>query len=71
MASFGCQGCHKIKGEGGAIGPELSHVVANKGIAFVLKKLTNPKFNNSASPMPKFPMTDADKKAIADFLAKP
>ena len=70
VASFGCQGCHKINGTGGALGPNLAGVVKNKGEAFVLKKLTDPKFNNPASAMPKFPMTAADKKAIADFLAK-
>jgi len=70
VAAFGCQGCHNINGTGGALGPNLAGVIGRKGEAFVLKKLTNPKFNNQASAMPKFPMTNADKKAIADFLAK-
>ena len=70
IAAFGCQGCHNINGTGGALGPNLAGVINNKGEAFVLKKLTNPKFNNPASAMPRFPMTNADKKAIADFLSK-
>jgi len=70
VAAFGCQGCHNINGTGGALGPNLAGVIGRKGEAFVLKKLTDPKFNNQASAMPKFPMTNADKKAIADFLAK-
>ncbi len=70
VAQFGCQGCHKINGEGGALGPELSGIVARKGQEFVLKKLTNPKFNNAASAMPKFPMTAADKQAIIDYLSQ-
>jgi mono/diheme cytochrome c family protein len=70
VAAFGCQGCHKINGTGGSLGPDLSGVVNTKGEAFILKKLTNPKFNNSASAMPQFPMTEADKKAILNFLAK-
>lgn len=68
VAAFGCQGCHTIKGEGGALGPNLDKVIATKGEAFVLKKLTNPKFNNAASAMPKYPMSDADKQAIINFL---
>jgi len=68
VAAFGCQGCHNIKGSGGTMGPNLTTVVADKGAEFVLKKLANPKFNNPASPMPKFPMSAADKQAIVDFL---
>jgi len=68
VAAFGCQGCHEFKGEGGALGPVLDTIVADKGEAFVMKKLVDPKFNNSASAMPKYPMSDADTKAIVDFL---
>jgi mono/diheme cytochrome c family protein len=68
IAAFGCQGCHAIKGEGGTLGPNLSGVIERKGMAFVIKKLTDPKFNNNASAMPQFPMTDADKQAIVAFL---
>ena len=70
VTQFGCQGCHQIKGEGGKLGPALDDVVSNKGEAFVLKKLANPKFNNAASAMPKYPMNKADMKAIVGFLAK-
>jgi mono/diheme cytochrome c family protein len=70
VAAFGCQGCHKISGQGGALGPNLDTVVADKGVEFVIKKLSDPKFNNSASAMPKYPMSAADKKAIVDFLNK-
>lgn len=70
IAAFGCQGCHKIDGEGGALGPNLDNTVADRGAEFVIKKLKDPKFNNSASAMPRYPMSAADKQAIVDFLAK-
>jgi mono/diheme cytochrome c family protein len=70
LAQFGCQGCHQLNGEGGKLGPALDGVVANKGEAFVLKKLADPKFNNAASAMPKYPMTQAELKAIVDYLNK-
>ena len=70
VAQFGCQGCHQIKGEGGKLGPTLDGVVSDKGEAFVLKKLTNPKFNNTASAMPKYPMNEMDMKAIVGYLEK-
>jgi mono/diheme cytochrome c family protein len=68
VAQFGCQGCHQIKGEGGKLGPALDDVISNKGEAFVLKKLANPKFDNAASAMPKYPMTQDDMKAIIGYL---
>ena len=68
VTQFGCQGCHQIKGEGGKLGPALDDVVSNKGETFVLEKLMNPKFNNAASAMPKYPMNKVDMKAIVDFL---
>lgn len=68
IAQFGCQGCHQIKGEGGKLGPALDNTVLNKGEAFVLKKLANPKFNNAASAMPKYPMNNDDMKAIIGYL---
>lgn len=68
VAQFGCQGCHQIKGEGGKLGPALDGIVSNKGEAFVLKKLADPKFNNAASAMPKYPMNKKDMQAIVDYL---
>lgn len=69
VAQLGCQGCHQIKGEGGKLGPALDDVISNKGEAFVLKKLANPKFDNAASAMPKYPMTQDDMKAIIGYLS--
>ena len=68
VAQFGCQGCHQIKGEGGKLGPALDDVISSKGEAFVLKKLANPKFDNAASAMPRYPMNKDDMGAIVDFL---
>jgi len=68
VTQFGCQGCHQIKGEGGKLGPALDDVISNKGEAFVLKKLANPKFNNAASAMPKYPMNKEDMNLIVGFL---
>lgn len=69
MVQFGCMGCHSLKGEGGTIGPILDNVVSVKGKNFIIKKLTDPQFNNPASAMPKFPMSQEDMQMIADFLS--
>jgi len=65
---FGCQGCHKADDKGGGIGPSLVSVVSVKGADFVMKKLTNPTFNNKASAMPKYPMSDDQLRAITSYL---
>ncbi len=70
VAQFGCQGCHQIEGKGGNLGPALSGIVAAKGKEFVMKKLRDPKFNNAASAMPQYPMTDADIEVIIKFLSE-
>lgn len=69
VVQFGCQGCHQIKGEGGKLGPTLDGIVSDKGEAYILKKLADPKFNNAASAMPKYPMNKMDMKAIVGYLA--
>lgn len=69
IAQFGCMGCHQSNGSG-SLGPALDGIIERKGKAFVLKKLSDPKFNNAASAMPRFPMTDADMREIIKYLGK-
>lgn len=38
----GCTGCHKIDGEGGEVGPDLSRVAATREPAEILAKIRNP-----------------------------
>jgi len=70
IKQFGCQGCHTVGGVGGTLGPALDNVVAKKGREFVLKKLKDPKFDNAASAMPQFPMSDADVNALIEYMEK-
>ena len=70
MKKFGCQGCHSFNGKGGALGPALDNVVAQRGGEFVMKKLTDPQFNNPSSAMPKMPLTSAQINVLVGFLGK-
>ncbi len=70
ITQFGCQGCHQINAVGGNLGPALNGVVAKKGKTFVVNKLKNPKFNNAASAMPQFPMTEQDIDTIVEYLSQ-
>lgn len=41
-ADWGCQRCHKLGGEGGDVGPDLTGVGRSKGTAAVLKAILDP-----------------------------
>lgn len=42
MATHGCVGCHKVEGEGGEIGPELTRVAETRAPEDILKKIVEP-----------------------------
>jgi mono/diheme cytochrome c family protein len=51
MGTYGCVGCHKIEGEGGEVGPELTKVGAGRTAEEVLRKIVDP----SAWTTPNYP----------------
>ena len=63
---FNCGGCHVINGVGNAVGPDLSHVGANREATYLKNKTVNPKFDNPESIMPP---TEAPPKDIDDLVA--
>lgn len=42
MGTYGCIGCHKVEGEGGEVGPELTKVGADRTAEEVLRKIVDP-----------------------------
>lgn len=42
MGTYGCIGCHKIEGEGGEVGPELTKVGAGRTAQDLLRKIVDP-----------------------------
>ncbi len=74
----GCTNCHKVDGNGGAIGPDLTHVGARRNAAALTKKITDPAsdttkgFEKFAGVMPKTfgtMMSSAQLQALVNFLA--
>ncbi|HUK22572.1 MAG TPA: c-type cytochrome [Gemmatimonadales bacterium] len=74
----GCTNCHKIAGNGGAIGPDLTHVGSRRDAAAIKKKVSDPAsdvtkgFENFAGVMPKnfaTMMSPAQLDALANYLA--
>ena len=64
-----CQGCHVVKGEGVAFGPELTHVGSRYTADKLAKLISNPLSVNPQAGMPAFNnLSDADLKALIAYL---
>ncbi len=64
-----CVGCHVVGETGGSLGPSLNGVVEGRGADYVRKKLANPTFDNTASMMPNFGLTEEQIEAMLAYLA--
>ncbi|HCX34819.1 MAG TPA: hypothetical protein DHV08_15565 [Rhodocyclaceae bacterium] len=74
MDANGCLGCHKLAGEGGAVGPELTRVAERREPAKIAQKIADPKLWTAegfqAGLMPPRPdLPEGDRQEIAAYLA--
>ena len=68
-AQFGCAGCHRVHGEGGALAPDLSYVGdARPDRAWHLKHFRDPQSVSPGSIMPKFPLTEAELNDLTSYI---
>ncbi|MHB1342931.1 MAG: c-type cytochrome [Thermoleophilia bacterium] len=66
-----CIGCHSIGGAGGSIGPALDTVGAKYDAATIAAMIADPKSVNPDAKMPpQSNVSDDDRQAIGEFLAK-
>ncbi len=74
----GCTGCHKISGEGGAIGPELTHVGSRLSANLIRESILQPDaktakgYEKFKGVMPKtfgHQFTGEQLEALVQFLA--
>jgi len=42
FSSEGCIACHTINGQGGSVGPDLSHVGSKRSLSWIKTQITNP-----------------------------
>lgn len=65
-----CAACHKIGGEGGTVGPDLSAVGNLRSIPFLRSFIVDPKAVNQASTMPAFGRTLSAEQVtdLANFI---
>jgi ubiquinol-cytochrome c reductase cytochrome b subunit len=66
-----CVGCHKLDGDGGTDGPDLSHAGAKHDLDALRLWITDPEAVNPEAEMPKFGrrLSPVELQAIAAYLA--
>jgi ubiquinol-cytochrome c reductase cytochrome b subunit len=69
--NLGCSGCHRIHGNGGAIGPDLSYEGdARPDREWHLKHFHDPQSVSPGSIMPKFPLTEAELQDLTSYMLR-
>ncbi|HEX7768066.1 MAG TPA: cbb3-type cytochrome c oxidase subunit II, partial [Nitrospira sp.] len=66
---FGCAGCHRIHGAGGAVAPDLSFVGDTRPEQeWHVKHFKDPQSVSPGSFMPKFPLTDPQLTDLTGYM---
>jgi mono/diheme cytochrome c family protein len=63
-----CLGCHKLNGEGGTIGPDLTTVRERRSPEYVASMIADPQRIVPGSAMPRIVMSDATRELITRYL---
>jgi len=67
----GCINCHRFKGEGGGVGPDLTGLAQRRSDAWMKEHIRNPRSHNPYSQMPSFGhLSGREIKAIIRYLKK-
>jgi cbb3-type cytochrome oxidase cytochrome c subunit len=64
----GCLGCHTLAGQGGKVGPVLDDVGLRRAPEWMMQHFRDPQSVTPASVMPKFGFTEAEARALTEFL---
>ncbi len=73
FVSSGCVTCHKIEGNGGTAGPDLSNEAKlGRASEWLIKQITDPAKHNPSTKMPAHSnLTQSQLKGLADFILNP
>jgi ubiquinol-cytochrome c reductase cytochrome b subunit len=67
-ATLQCAACHRIHGEGGSFGPDLSYVGAQRDRDWLIRHFKEPQAVVPGSAMPPFDLEEPTLNALADYL---
>lgn len=70
VSAYGCTACHSYDGNGGNVAVSLDNVITRLGEEFFTRKLRNPQFNNSATPMPKMNISEEEINQLITFFSR-
>jgi len=65
----GCSNCHRVRGVGTVMAPDLSRVGAKHDVAYLERWLRDPREVHPSGHMPALELTEDDIKALAAYLA--
>lgn len=69
FASLGCIGCHKVKGLGGEMGGDLTHIGSGRDKEWLARWIKNPQEIKPDTTMPNLGVSDEDASTLADYLS--
>ncbi len=69
FAEVGCNACHKVNGEGGTLGPDLSGAGFMLQTQFVFRWILNPQAFVSKTRMPNLDLNEEDALAISLYVS--
>ncbi|TAN36704.1 MAG: c-type cytochrome [Verrucomicrobia bacterium] len=64
----GCIGCHSLGGQGGKVGPALEGLKGRRDATWIAAHFRNPQATTPGTMMPKFDFTEAQIRALTEFL---
>lgn len=64
----GCAGCHRFKGHGGNMGPDLTAVSSGRSSEWLRRFLKNPAAVSPATRMPRLNLTEKEIRALILYL---
>lgn len=64
-----CLGCHKLNGDGGTIGPDLTTVRERRSVEYIAAMIADPQRQRPGSAMPLTRMPDGTRDLVSRYLA--